>query len=154
MLDEVEGVAGAADSDLDVPTWRTELPGSDEDGAGDEDEWEDEDDDAFAIELPVLGDGEALDVQALAALPTSLQLQLIQRFREQRSAANRERLQSASDAAPGMFSSLQLESYLANGRVKRQLDALVRENAGGAEEDPMAEHMRAQRIAGDTARRA
>jgi|APGre2960657444_1045066.scaffolds.fasta_scaffold00280_8 hypothetical protein len=133
---------GCADSDLEEPTWRTELHGSDEE------EWEDD----SGFELPVLGDGESLDLDALATLPASMRLELSQRYRERQFAANREMLQSASDAAPGTFSSLQLEQYLKMGRMKRQLNALVNEQAVEADGVGVEGQLRAQRVAGDTVR--
>ena len=104
----------------------------------------------LAFELPELADGESLDVSALAALPMSMRLELMARMRDRQSAANREKFQNANDAAPSAFSTLQIETYLKTGRVKRQLNALVRDGVGGADAAPDA--LYAQRIAGDTVR--
>ena len=112
---------------------------------GDDDE---DDDDDFGFELPALGEGEMVDMEALAALPTSMQLEFIQRHREQQTAANRQRFAKASETAPAAFSAAQMDAYIAGGRVKRQLTALVREGAGA----PQPDVLRAQRIAGDEVR--
>ena len=106
-------------------------------------------DDDYGVELPALGVGEAVDMEALAALPKSMQLEFMQRHREQQVAANRERFAKASETAPAAFSAVQMETYIAGGRFKRQLNAIVHD-AGGAER---TDAMRAQRIAGDTVRR-
>ena len=98
-----------------------------------------------------MSEGEMVDMEALAALPTSMQLEFIQRHREQQTAANRQRFAKASETAPAAFSAAQMDAYIAGGRVKRQLTALVREGAGAPQPD--ADVPRAQRIAGDTVRR-
>ena len=126
-----------------------------------EEEWEDGLDMGL-LELPMLADGETYDVAALAALPASLQLQLIHRLRDQRSAANREKLQAASARAPSAFSTAQLEAYIANGKVKRQLDELIRTQPGpglvstgqqaGGPGSGYGDSMRSQRIASDAVR--
>ena len=116
------------------------------DGDADYEDVEDEDDDDYGFELPALGVGEAVDMEALAALPKSMQLEFMQRHREQQGAANRERFAKASETAPAAFSAVQMETYIAGGRFKRQLNAIVHD-AGGAEQ---TDAMRAQRIAGDT----
>jgi hypothetical protein len=136
-------------------------PDAEPEGEEEEEEWEDGLDMGL-LELPMLADGETYDVAALAALPTSLQLQLIHRLRDQRSAANREKLQAASAQAPSAFSSAQMEAYIANGRVKRQLDELMRtqpgpgliatgQQAGGAG-DGYGDGMQSHRIASDSVR--
>lgn len=147
--DEAEAVARAH------PTWRV--------GIDDEEEEEAEDDEEEA-ELPDVltrgEDGDTLDVQALAALPVSVQLETIARMREQAFAANRQKLQAASDGTPSAFSALQMQTYLSTGRVKRQLNALLREQGGGeaaeggaaAEVSAPAGGLFAQRIAGDAVR--
>jgi hypothetical protein len=117
-----------------------------------EGEEEDEDEGALVFQLPVLGPGESLDVAALAALPPSMQFEFITRMRDQQTAANREKLQAANDAAPRDFSTLQLDTYLQTGRVKRQLNALVREGNANASGADGPDALRAQRIAGDTVR--
>jgi hypothetical protein len=113
--------------------------------AEEEDEALEDDEDDFGIELPALGEGEMIDMVALAALPQSMQLEFMQRYRVQQVTANRERFAKASETAPAAFSAAQMEAYIAGGRIKRQLNALVRQG-----DQPDA--MRAQRIAGDTVR--
>jgi len=145
-----------------VPYDEVNVIGDDDDEAEPKESEEDDDGDMTALELPVLADGESYDVSVLAALPTSLQLQLIARMRDQRSAANRVKLQAASARAPGAFSSAQLEAYIANGKVKRQLDSLIRAPpitglpAAVDDDAPPGtvrnDSMRAQRIAGDAVR--
>lgn len=54
----------------------------------------------------------ALDPAALAALPASVQLELLKKLREQRFAENQAAFQRASNSAPQDFSQLQLATFL------------------------------------------
>jgi hypothetical protein len=149
-------LAGDDDEGAAAPEWQRDAGAGafgdveeEEEGAGEEEE----DEGALEFQLPLLGAGEVLDIAALAALPTSMQFEFITRMREQQTAANREKFQAANDAAPSDFSTLQLDTYLQTGRVKRQLNALVREgNMGAAAAGGGPDALRAQRIAGDTVR--
>jgi len=121
-------------------------------GAEEEAEGEEEEEEFVEYALPVLAPGEQLDVAALALLPVSMQLQLLQRQAEAAAAANRSELQRASEAAPTAFSSLQLANYLASGAGRRQLRALQQAAGGGG---PIGAHgANGQRIAGDSVRAA
>jgi hypothetical protein len=56
--------------------------------------------------------GAELDPAALAALPASVQLELLAKLREQRFAENQAAFQRASNSAPQDFSQLQLATFL------------------------------------------
>ena len=157
MADELEPTVRVAAYDDHVIAADDDPDAEPEEEEEEEEEWEDGLDMGL-LELPMLADGETYDVAALAALPTSLQLQLIHRLRDQRSAANREKLQAASAQAPSVFSTAQMEAYIANGRVKRQLEELTRTQPGpglvatGGAGGGYGDGMQSQRIAGDSVR--
>ena len=66
-----------------------------------------------------LGDAEGeLDPAVLQTLPTSMQLELLQRLREAKMARNRESFQQRA-AQPASFSSFQMEEYLKASALRR-----------------------------------
>lgn len=67
-----------------------------------------------------VGSLDTLDPAALAALPASVQLELLAKLREQRFAENQQSFQRASNKAPQDFSELQLTTFL-KVRVSRGL---------------------------------
>jgi len=62
------------------------------------------------VEL-ALADADELDPVVLQTLPTSMQLELLQRLREEKMARNRESFQQRA-AQPASFSSFQMDEYL------------------------------------------
>ncbi|KAK9826114.1 hypothetical protein WJX81_004563 [Elliptochloris bilobata] len=71
-----------------------------------------------------LGDAEGeLDLAVLQTLPTSMQLELLQRMREARMARNRESFQQRA-AQPANFSSFQMAEYLKASALRRRMDSV------------------------------
>ncbi|KAG8384799.1 hypothetical protein BUALT_Bualt04G0156000 [Buddleja alternifolia] len=93
---------------------------------GDEDEDEDEDDDEEMI-LPEMHG--KVDPAILAALPPSMQLDLLVQMRERLMAENRQKYQKVKKA-PASFSELQIQSYLKTVAFRREIDGVQKSAAG------------------------
>ncbi len=65
-----------------------------------------------------LADADELDPVVLQTLPTSMQLELLQRLRDEKMARNRESFQQRA-AQPASFSSFQMDEYLKASALKR-----------------------------------
>eukprot|EP00897_Mesotaenium_endlicherianum_P008624 jgi/Mesen1/7790/ME000408S06911 len=91
-------------------------------------EEDDDDEDDHMILLPEAGS--SLDPAVLAALPTSVHLELMVQMRERLVAENREKFQQVAKA-PQSFSSLQIEAYLKTVAMRRSIHDVQRRAAAG-----------------------
>ena len=80
---------------------------------------EEEDDGEFL--LP--DDLNTVDPTVLSTLPPSIQLEVMEKMREQKTSENREKFHRAS-AAPSNFSELQLQTYLQGCSFRKQMDGI------------------------------
>ncbi|CAL1391910.1 unnamed protein product [Linum trigynum] len=88
---------------------------------------EDDDDDEEMILPTVPG---KFDPAVLAALPPSMQLDLLVQMRERLMAENRQRYQKVKKA-PEKFSELQIQAYLKTVAFRREIDQVQKAAAGG-----------------------
>uniref|UniRef100_A0A5B6YV96 Putative DNA repair protein UVH3 isoform X1 n=1 Tax=Davidia involucrata TaxID=16924 RepID=A0A5B6YV96_DAVIN len=95
-------------------------------GAGIPTEEEDGDEDEEMI-LPTMHG--KVDPAVLAALPPSMQLDLLVQMRERLMAENRQKYQKVKQA-PAKFSELQIQSYLKTVAFRREIDEVQRSAAG------------------------
>ncbi|XP_050382695.1 DNA repair protein UVH3 isoform X2 [Argentina anserina] len=93
----------------------------------DEDVIEEEDDEDEEMILPAMhGD---VDPAVLAALPPSMQLDLLVQIRERLMAENRQKYQKVKKD-PGKFSELQIQSYLKTVAFRREIDHVQKAASG------------------------
>lgn len=77
-----------------------------------------------------------LDPSALSQLPTSIQIELMGKYRERQTMLNRSRFQETSSDAQA-FSGLQMATYLKQTELRRKVDKLKDDEASkGAERMP------------------
>ncbi|KAE9449160.1 hypothetical protein C3L33_18941, partial [Rhododendron williamsianum] len=123
-LDEMLAASLAAEDDdsftVNASTSGVGIPFEEEDG--DEDEDEDEE-----MVLPAMNG--KVDPAVLAALPPSMQLDLLVQMRERLMAENRQKYQKVKKA-PAKFSELQIQAYLKTVAFRREIDE-VRKSAAG-----------------------
>ncbi|UPQ98789.1 XPG/Rad2 endonuclease [Chloropicon primus] len=79
------------------------------------------DDDEGEFLLP--DDMNSVDPTVLSTLPPSIQLEVMEKMREQKTSENRERFHRAS-SAPSNFSNLQFETYLQGCSFRKQMDGI------------------------------
>ncbi|KAL8159752.1 hypothetical protein V2J09_001289 [Rumex salicifolius] len=91
------------------------------------DDPEDEDEDDEEMILPITNGN--IDPTVLAALPPSMQLDLLAQMRERLMAENRQKYQKVKKA-PQKFSELQIETYLKTVAFRREID-MVQKAASG-----------------------
>ncbi|KAK6155170.1 hypothetical protein DH2020_009418 [Rehmannia glutinosa] len=97
-------------------------------GAGvPDDEEDDEDDENEEMILPEMHG--KVDPAVLAALPPSMQLDLLVQMRERLMAENRQKYQKVKKA-PSRFSELQIEAYLKTVAFRREIDGVQKAAAG------------------------
>lgn len=87
-----------------------------------------EDDEADEELILPMGNG-GVDPAVLAALPPSMQLELLVQMRERLMAENRQKYQRVKKA-PQKFSELQIESYLKTVAFRREIDGVQKAAAG------------------------
>lgn len=95
-----------------------------EEAKGDDD---DEGDDDEEMIIPAMHG--KVDPAVLAALPPSMQLDLLVQMRERLMAENRQRYQKVKKA-PSRFSELQIQAYLKTVAFRREIDAVQKSAAG------------------------
>ncbi|KAL9256644.1 DNA repair protein UVH3-like protein [Drosera capensis] len=88
----------------------------------------DDDDEADEELILPMGNG-GVDPAVLAALPPSMQLELLVQMRERLMAENRQKYQRVKKA-PQKFSELQIESYLKTVAFRREIDGVQKAAAG------------------------
>ncbi|GAQ89269.1 putative Xeroderma pigmentosum group G protein [Klebsormidium nitens] len=116
-------------------------------GKGEEDDEEEEEG-----ELIMMPDTDnALDPTVLASLPASVQIELMQQMRERRVAQNREKFRQVAKV-PESFSSIQMEAYLKNVAMRRDVAKVHEAMAKGTKVIPGMEDVPAMRIASEQGR--
>ncbi|CAO2816559.1 unnamed protein product [Amaranthus hypochondriacus] len=88
---------------------------------------DDEDEDDEEMILPITNGG--VDPAVLAALPPSIQLDLLVQMRERLMAENRQKYQKVKKA-PQKFSELQIEAYLKTVAFRREIDQVQKAASG------------------------
>ncbi|XAR51840.1 Spleen exonuclease [Bertholletia excelsa] len=119
-LDELLAASLAAEED------ETFIGNASTSGVGIPTEEEDDDEDEEMI-LPAMNG--KVDPAVLAALPPSMQLDLLVQMRERLMAENRQKYQKVKKA-PAKFSELQIESYLKTVAFRREIDEVQKSAAG------------------------
>ena len=83
---------------------------------------DDDDDDDGDFLLP--DDLNTVDPAVLSTLPPSIQMEVMDKMREQRTNENRTKFHQASSSAPSNFSTLQLETYLQGCAFRKKMDGI------------------------------
>ncbi|GLI68761.1 hypothetical protein VaNZ11_013252, partial [Volvox africanus] len=102
------------------------------DGVDGDEEGEDEDADAdlLASMMVLPDDVSSIDPAVLSTLPTSLQLDILEKMRDAQMAANREKFQVAARVRPENFCAVQMATYLKASAFRQQLEE-YKQNLGG-----------------------
>ncbi|KAI3452401.1 hypothetical protein Pfo_009066 [Paulownia fortunei] len=122
MLAASLAVEGSEGFSVDASTSDAGVPDDEVFGDGEEDDDEDEE-----MILPEIHG--KVDPAVLAALPPSMQLDLLVQMRERLMAENRQKYQKVKKA-PSRFSELQIEAYLKTVAFRREIDGVQKSAAG------------------------